>query len=110
MLRAIKETLCGQLVGCIHGIGEAARALDFPIVSGNVSLYNETMGRGILPTPAIGGVFIAGARVAWVVHLLPVLPIASVVLGQLIGVRPTSGSVTTTPVSDTLPVLVTRKV
>jgi phosphoribosylformylglycinamidine synthase subunit PurL len=46
----------GQLVGCIEGIGEAARALDFPVVSGNVSLYNETMGAGIPPTPAIGGV------------------------------------------------------
>jgi phosphoribosylformylglycinamidine synthase subunit PurL len=46
----------GQLVGCIRGIGAAARALDFPIVSGNVSLYNETNGRAILPTPTIGGV------------------------------------------------------
>ncbi len=46
----------GELVGCVRGIGEAARALDFPIVSGNVSLYNETSGRGILPTPTIGGV------------------------------------------------------
>ena len=46
----------GQFVGCLEGIGEAARALDFPIVSGNVSLYNETMGVGILPTPSIGGV------------------------------------------------------
>ncbi|MBG0799323.1 phosphoribosylformylglycinamidine synthase subunit PurL [Methylocystis sp. L43] len=46
----------GQFVGCLEGIGEAARALDFPIVSGNVSLYNETQGAGILPTPAIGGV------------------------------------------------------
>ena len=46
----------GQFVGCLQGIGEAARALDFPIVSGNVSLYNETMGAGILPTPSIGGV------------------------------------------------------
>ena len=49
------ETM-GEFVGCIEGIGEAARALDFPIVSGNVSLYNETMGEGIPPTPAIGGV------------------------------------------------------
>ena len=39
-----------------HGIGEACRALDFPVVSGNVSLYNETNGRAILPTPSIGGV------------------------------------------------------
>src|SRR5580698_2238758 len=46
----------GELVGCIEGIGEAARALDFPVVSGNVSLYNETMGSGIPPTPVIGGV------------------------------------------------------
>jgi phosphoribosylformylglycinamidine synthase len=46
----------GQFVGCLQGIGEAARALDFPIVSGNVSLYNETQGKGVLPTPAIGGV------------------------------------------------------
>ena len=46
----------GQFVGCMKGIGEACRALDFPVVSGNVSLYNETNGQGILPTPAIGGV------------------------------------------------------
>jgi phosphoribosylformylglycinamidine synthase len=46
----------GQFVGCITGIGEACRALDFPVVSGNVSLYNETNGQGILPTPTIGGV------------------------------------------------------
>jgi phosphoribosylformylglycinamidine synthase len=51
-----KAEAMGQLVLCIRGVGKAARALDFPIVSGNVSLYNETMGRGILPTPAIGGV------------------------------------------------------
>jgi phosphoribosylformylglycinamidine synthase II len=46
----------GQFVGCLRGIGEAARVLDFPIVSGNVSLYNESQGTAILPTPAIGGV------------------------------------------------------
>ena len=51
-----KPHAMGQFVGCVRGIGEAARALDFPVVSGNVSLYNETMGVGILPTPAIGGV------------------------------------------------------
>ncbi len=51
-----KPDAMGQLVGCIEGIGDAARALDFPIVSGNVSLYNETLGAGIPPTPAIGGV------------------------------------------------------
>ena len=51
-----RPEVMGQLVGCIRGIGEACRALDFPVVSGNVSLYNETQGRGILPTPTIGGV------------------------------------------------------
>lgn len=51
-----RPEIMGQFVGCLKGIGEAARALDFPIVSGNVSLYNETQGSGILPTPAIGGV------------------------------------------------------
>ena len=51
-----RTDIMGQLVGCIRGIGEAARALDFPIVSGNVSLYNETNGNAILPTPTIGGV------------------------------------------------------
>ncbi|MBB3771464.1 phosphoribosylformylglycinamidine synthase [Angulomicrobium tetraedrale] len=51
-----KPEIMGQLVGCLRGIGAAALALDFPVVSGNVSLYNETNGRGILPTPTIGGV------------------------------------------------------
>ena len=51
-----RPEIMGQFVGCVNGIGEACAALDFPIVSGNVSLYNETQGRGILPTPAIGGV------------------------------------------------------
>ena len=56
-----KPHIMGQFVGCIEGIAEACEALDMPIVSGNVSLYNETMGadglsHAILPTPAIGGV------------------------------------------------------
>jgi phosphoribosylformylglycinamidine synthase subunit PurL len=51
-----KPEIMGQFVGCVRGIAEACRALDFPVVSGNVSLYNETNGRAILPTPTIGGV------------------------------------------------------
>jgi len=51
-----KPEIMGQFVSCLDGIGEACRALDFPIVSGNVSLYNETQGKAILPTPSIGGV------------------------------------------------------
>ena len=51
-----KPEIMGQLVQAIKGIGDACRALDFPIVSGNVSLYNETNGQAILPTPTIAGV------------------------------------------------------
>ena len=51
-----KPQIMGQLVGAIQGIGEACKALDTPIVSGNVSLYNETDGEPILPTPTIGAV------------------------------------------------------
>ena len=68
-----KPEIMGQLVGCIQGIGEACRALDMPIVSGNVSLYNETDGQAILPTPTIGAVGLLDN------------------LGQLIGMAPTDG-------------------
>ena len=51
-----KPEIMGQFVGCIKGMSEAALKLDFPVVSGNVSLYNETNGVAILPTPVIGGV------------------------------------------------------
>jgi phosphoribosylformylglycinamidine synthase len=51
-----KPEIMGQIVGCLHGMAKACEMLDFPIVSGNVSLYNETSGASILPTPAIGGV------------------------------------------------------
>jgi phosphoribosylformylglycinamidine synthase len=51
-----KPIIMGQLAAAIRGMAEACRVLDFPVISGNVSLYNETEGRSILPTPAIGGV------------------------------------------------------
>jgi phosphoribosylformylglycinamidine synthase len=51
-----RPEIMGQFVGCVRGIAEACRALEFPVVSGNVSLYNETNGKAILPTPSIGGV------------------------------------------------------
>jgi phosphoribosylformylglycinamidine synthase II len=51
-----RPEIMGQFVKAIEGIGEACIALDFPIVSGNVSLYNETFGEAILPTPTIAGV------------------------------------------------------
>ena len=51
-----RPEIMGQFARAVIGIGDACRALDFPIVSGNVSLYNETNGQAILPTPTIGGV------------------------------------------------------
>ncbi len=50
-----RPEIMGQFVGCLEGIADACRALDFPIVSGNVSLYNETDNVAVLPTPSIGG-------------------------------------------------------
>jgi phosphoribosylformylglycinamidine synthase len=51
-----RPEIMGEFVGAIEGIREACLALDYPVVSGNVSLYNETNGSAILPTPVIGGV------------------------------------------------------
>jgi phosphoribosylformylglycinamidine synthase len=51
-----KPDIMAQFAGCIEGMGEACLALDFPVVSGNVSFYNETDGAAIPPTPSIGGV------------------------------------------------------
>ncbi|RYF88938.1 MAG: phosphoribosylformylglycinamidine synthase II, partial [Caulobacteraceae bacterium] len=51
-----RPEIMGQIVKAIEGMAEACRALDFPVVSGNVSLYNETNGKGIPPTPTVGAV------------------------------------------------------
>lgn len=51
-----KPRIMGQIVGALDGMAQACRALDYPIISGNVSLYNETNGVAVQPTPAIGGV------------------------------------------------------
>jgi phosphoribosylformylglycinamidine synthase subunit PurL len=51
-----RPEIMGEFVGAIEGMGEACRALAFPVVSGNVSLYNETNGIAIPPTPAVGGI------------------------------------------------------
>ena len=56
-----KPEIMGQFVGAIKGIGSAVSALNMPIVSGNVSLYNETDGNAILPTPTIGAVGLIAA-------------------------------------------------
>jgi phosphoribosylformylglycinamidine synthase subunit PurL len=58
-----RPEIMGEFVGAIEGMREACTALDYPVVSGNVSLYNETEGSAILPTPVVGGVgLIADAR------------------------------------------------
>lgn len=51
-----RPEIMGQIVGAIEGMAEACRVLDFPVVSGNVSLYNETNGAAIPPTPTVGAV------------------------------------------------------
>jgi len=51
-----RPEIMGQFVGAVKGMSEACLVLAFPVVSGNVSFYNETNGKGILPTPAVGGV------------------------------------------------------
>ena len=79
-----KPEIMGQMVGAIRGIGEACRALDFPIVSGNVSLYNETDGTGILPTPTIGGVGLL-ASLADLVGGMPVEGDVAVLIGETTG-------------------------
>ena len=50
-----KPEVMGQIVGAIEGMAEACRVLEYPVVSGNVSLYNDTQGESVQPTPAIGG-------------------------------------------------------
>jgi phosphoribosylformylglycinamidine synthase len=79
-----RPEIMGQFVGAIQGIGAACRALDFPIVSGNVSLYNETDGRAILPTPTIGGVGLI-ADVTAVIAGLPAAGDVAVVIGATAG-------------------------
>jgi phosphoribosylformylglycinamidine synthase len=51
-----RPEIMGQFVGALKGMNEACHAFDYPVVSGNVSLYNETNGQAIPPTPAVGGV------------------------------------------------------
>ena len=51
-----KRKNMGEFVECVNGISEAAKYLNFPVVSGNVSFYNETKDKGIKPTPSIGGI------------------------------------------------------
>ncbi|MBI3435819.1 MAG: phosphoribosylformylglycinamidine synthase subunit PurL [Proteobacteria bacterium] len=89
-----RPEIMGQFVGCVRGIAAACQALDFPVVSGNVSLYNETGGRAILPTPTIGGVgllddFTRAATLAFksAAHMILVVGTTTGWLGQSLYLR-----------------------
>jgi phosphoribosylformylglycinamidine synthase len=92
-----KPEIMGQFASAVRGMGAACTALDFPVVSGNVSLYNETNGRAILPTPAIGGVgVLEDARTAIGLALKPGLDLVLVGdtqgwLGQSLWLREIAG-------------------
>jgi phosphoribosylformylglycinamidine synthase len=92
-----KPEIMGQFAGAIRGMAAACIALDFPVVSGNVSLYNETEGRPILPTPAIGGLgVLADAATAVGLALAPGLELVLVGttagwLGQSLWLREIAG-------------------
>jgi phosphoribosylformylglycinamidine synthase len=93
-----KPEIMGQFAAAIRGMAAACEALDFPVVSGNVSLYNETEGKGILPTPAIGGLgVLEDAAKAVGIGLTPWLDVVLVGqtkgwLGQSLWLREINGS------------------
>jgi phosphoribosylformylglycinamidine synthase len=80
-----KPEIMGQFAGCIEGMRAACLALDYPVVSGNVSLYNETSGNAILPTPAIGGVGLLGDVTKTVGLALPEPGLALILIGATLG-------------------------
>ncbi|MDD9907165.1 MAG: phosphoribosylformylglycinamidine synthase subunit PurL, partial [Rhodospirillaceae bacterium] len=80
-----KPEIMGQFVGAIEGMRDACNALEFPVVSGNVSLYNETNGQAVLPTPAIGGVGLIENADASVGLALPDDGLALVLIGETRG-------------------------
>ena len=84
-----RPEIMAQFVGCLEGMGDACRALDFPIVSGNVSLYNESKATGggsaILPTPAIGGVGLLDDSAAMATIAFKAEGEALILIGQTTG-------------------------
>ncbi len=79
-----KPEIMGQFASAIKGMAAACIALDFPVVSGNVSLYNETEGKGILPTPAIGGLGVL-EDAAQAVGIAPAAGLDLVLIGATVG-------------------------
>jgi phosphoribosylformylglycinamidine synthase subunit PurL len=80
-----RPEIMGQFAGCIEGMREACLALDYPVVSGNVSLYNETNGSGILPTPVIGGVGLLADAAASVTLAFKAPGEAILLVGETLG-------------------------
>ncbi len=80
-----RREVMGQFAGCIEGMAAACRALDFPVVSGNVSFYNETSGESILPTPVIGGVGLMADHGVAVRIAFPAAGQAIVLVGKTAG-------------------------
>ncbi len=80
-----KPAIMGQLVGCIEGMAEACTALDYPVTGGNVSLYNETNGKGVQPTPTIGGVGILKDVTKHIGNALSAQPSSLIVIGETKG-------------------------
>jgi len=80
-----KPEIMGQVVEALRGMGQACRELDFPVVSGNVSLYNETQGAAILPTPTIGGVGLLADVTTMVTLAFKAAGSAIVLLGETKG-------------------------
>ncbi|NIA69612.1 phosphoribosylformylglycinamidine synthase subunit PurL [Pelagibius litoralis] len=80
-----RPEIMGQFVGCIAGMKAACDALSYPVVSGNVSLYNETNGQAILPTPVIGGVGLIDDLDCLIGAALPGPDQAIVLIGETLG-------------------------
>jgi phosphoribosylformylglycinamidine synthase subunit PurL len=80
-----RPQVMGQLVGCIEGMAAACAALDFPVVSGNVSLYNETDGKAILPTPNVGALGVIESLDRMVGLAWDQLGLTLILLGECLG-------------------------
>ena len=80
-----RPEIMAQIAGCVMGMAEACEALDFPVVSGNVSLYNETNGSAILPTPVIGGVGVIDDLTKMVTTAFPTKGQAIILIGDTKG-------------------------
>ena len=80
-----RPEIMAQIAGCVMGMAEACKALDFPVVSGNVSLYNETNGSAILPTPVIGGVGVIDDLTKMVTIAFPAVVQTIILIGDTRG-------------------------